>query len=175
MIYASPETTVCECCKPSVLLRGSQIFVMFRNWLKGKRDLYLVQSVDAGNNFGPAQKLGMGSWALDGCPMDGGALAIANTGNLQTVWRREGKIFSCEPGNAELEVGEGKACTMEIVNGKKVFAWVKEGNVVCLLPGGDRIVLGKGQLPALKTINEKQLICIWEYNKQINRSVIYIE
>ena len=39
MIYASPDTTVCECCKPSVAGKGNTITVMFRNWLNGNRDL----------------------------------------------------------------------------------------------------------------------------------------
>jgi BNR repeat-like domain len=175
MIYTSPDTTVCECCKPSVLVRGSHVYVMFRNWLNGNRDLYLVQSDDTGSTFGQAQKLGNGNWALDGCPMDGGALAINATGNLQTVWRRKDKIFSCVPGEAELELGEGKSCTLEIVDGKMVYAWVNAGELVCVLPGEKKILLGKGQLPALKAINERQLICIWEYDKEIYRSVVEIQ
>ena len=43
LVYASPDTTVCECCKPSVYVKGNQVYVMFRNWLKGSRDLYLVK------------------------------------------------------------------------------------------------------------------------------------
>src|SRR5258705_1293166 len=58
LVYASPDTTVCECCKPSVKMEGSNVYVMFRNWLNGNRDLYLVQSSDAGLTFGKAQKLG---------------------------------------------------------------------------------------------------------------------
>jgi Neuraminidase (sialidase) len=71
MIYASPDTTVCECCKPSVVMKGNNIYVMFRNWLNGNRDLHIIQSTDIGLNFGQAQKLGAGSWTLNGCPMDG--------------------------------------------------------------------------------------------------------
>jgi hypothetical protein len=175
MIYASPDTTVCECCKPSVLVRGDHIYVMFRNWLHGNRDLYLIQSVDAGNSFGPAQKLGNGSWALNGCPMDGGAMAINESGHVQTVWRREAKIFSCTPGRQEIELGEGKACTIEMIKGKTVYAWVKDGEVVCLLPDGRKKILGKGQQPALKLINEKLAICIWEKDNEIHRSMIEIE
>jgi Neuraminidase (sialidase) len=60
MIYASPDTTVCECCKPSVGMKGNNIYVMFRNWLNGNRDLHIIQSTDGGLNFGQAQKLGTG-------------------------------------------------------------------------------------------------------------------
>jgi hypothetical protein len=67
LVYASPDTTVCECCKPSALVKGNQIFVMFLNWLDGNRDMYLFQSSDGGKTFKQAQKLGRSSWALKGC------------------------------------------------------------------------------------------------------------
>jgi len=66
---------------------------MFHYWLGGNRDLYLIESWDAGKSFGREQKLGNGSWALNACPMDGGGLAIDKKGNLTTVWRREDKYF----------------------------------------------------------------------------------
>ena len=115
LIYASPDTTVCECCKPSVITQKDKVVVMFRNWLDGNRDLYLVQSNDAGNSFEEAQKLGFGSWKLNGCPMDGGGLAMNDEVQLQTVWRRHDKIYFDNPGNPEKEIGEGHGCTMEIV------------------------------------------------------------
>ena len=174
MIYTSPDTTVCECCKPSVVVKGDNVYVMFRNWLHGNRDLYLIRSSDAGNTFGNAQKLGNGSWALNGCPMDGGALAIDKSGNVFTVWRREGKMFASEPGKQEMEIGEGRSCTVEIVGGKKVYAWTEKGEVVCLLPDGKKQLLGKGQQPVLEAISDKQFICVWEYEKEIHRSVLEI-
>lgn len=42
LIYASPDTSVCECCKPSVAMNGENIYAMFRNQLQGNRDLYLA-------------------------------------------------------------------------------------------------------------------------------------
>ncbi|MBK5269711.1 MAG: exo-alpha-sialidase, partial [Bacteroidia bacterium] len=172
MIYTSPDTTVCECCKPSVIMKGNNVYVMFRNWLNGNRDLYLIQSSDEGNSFSEAQKLGKGSWALNGCPMDGGGLALADNQIVQTVWRRENKIFSCEPGKRETELGEGKSCTIESVAGKNVFAWTENGEVVVLTAKGERINLGKGQLPLLKSADKEHIICIWENEKQIHRAIL---
>jgi hypothetical protein len=174
MIYASPDTTVCECCKPSVAVKDNNIYVMFRNWLHGNRDLYVIHSTDAGNTFGQAQKLGNGSWALIGCPMDGGALSLDNTGNVHTVWRRESKMYASEPVKQEIEIGEGRSCTIEMVAGKKAYAWTERGNVVCLLPDGKKQLLGKGQQPVLKAINDKQFICIWEHEKEIPRTILEI-
>ncbi len=171
LIYASPDTTVCECCKPSVAVKGNNVYVMFRNWLNGKRDMYLIQSRDGGNTFDQAQKLGNGTWALNGCPMDGGGLSISD-GKHQTVWRREGKIYAYEPGKPETEIGEGRGCTIESVNGKNVYAWTEKAEVVCLLPNGEKKYLGKGQLPVVKAVNNEQIICIWENEKQIHTSII---
>jgi len=169
-IYASPDTTVCECCKPSVVVNGNNIYVMFRNWLNGNRDLYLIQSTDGGNTFSQAQKLGTGNWKLNGCPMDGGAITLHN-GMPQTVWRREDKIFTAAPGIPEKEIGEGRNCTIETVNGKNIYAWVENGEVVFINAQGEKKFLGKGSLPVLKTLNNKQVICVWENEKQIHASV----
>lgn len=172
MIYTSPDSSVCECCKPSVVMERNNVYVMFRNWLHGNRDLYLIQSSDAGNRFGEAQKLGNGSWALNGCPMDGGGLTISDNNNIQTVWHRQSKIFSCEPGKQEIELGKGKSCTMESVNGQNVYAWTENGEVVILKQQAVKINLGKGQLPLLKSVDKKHIVCIWENEKQIYKAVV---
>jgi hypothetical protein len=172
MIYASPDTTVCECCKPSVAMNGNNVNVMFRNWLNGNRDLYLIQSSNGGTTFGQALKLGIGSWALNGCPMDGGSVVINKGGNPQTVWNRKGTIYACEPGKQENELGKGRGCTMETVNGKNIYAWVENGEVVVLKPQGIKKVLGKGSLPVLKAVNDEQVLCVWENDKQIHKSVL---
>jgi len=172
LIYASPDTTVCECCKPSVQVKGDNVYVMFRNWLNGNRDLYLIQSSDNGNTFGQAQKLGNGSWALKGCPMDGGGIAINNIGNPETVWNRKGVIYACEPGKEEKELGKGKNCTIESVNGKNVYAWVEDGEIIILKPRGMKKNLGKGHLPVIKAINNEHILCVWENDKQIHTSIV---
>ena len=172
MVYASPDTTVCECCKPSVQMKDNNVYVMFRNWLNGNRDLYLIQSSDAGLTFGQAQKLGTGSWALNGCPMDGGAIAINKNGNPETVWNRKGLIYACEPGKEERKLGEGKNCTIESVNGKNVYAWVEDGEVIILKPRGMKKNLGKGHLPVIKAINNELVLCIWENDKKIHKAIV---
>lgn len=172
LVYASPDTTVCECCKPSVAVKGNNVYVMFRNWLNGNRDLYLIQSSDGGNSFGQAQKLGNGTWALNGCPMDGGGLSINKNGNAETVWNRKGTIYACEPGKEEKRLGEGKNCTMESVNGKNVYAWVENGNVIVLKPQGKKENLGKGQLPVIKATNNEHILCVWENEKQIHTKTL---
>ncbi|MDQ6812582.1 MAG: glycoside hydrolase [Bacteroidota bacterium] len=172
LVYASPESTVCECCKPSVAVKGNNVYVMFRNFLNGNRDLYVAKSVNGGKSFEAAEKLGVGNWKLNGCPMDGGGLAINKSGIPQTVWRREGKIYASTVGSTEKEIGEGRGCTIETVNNKNVYAWTENGDVVVIKPQGQKKVLGKGSQPIVKALNDEHVICVWENDKQIHASVL---
>jgi hypothetical protein len=171
LIYASPDKTVCECCKPSVAIDGNNVYVMFRNWINGNRDLYLIQSTNGGRTFGEAKKLGKESWALNGCPMDGGGISISN-GIPQTVWNSKGTIYAYQPNGKEQKLGEGRSCTMASINGKNIYAWVEKGDIIALTPNGLKKNLGKGQLPLIKTIDNGHAICIWENEKQIHKSII---
>ncbi len=174
MVYTSPDGHICECCKPSVAINGNNVFVMFRNWVNGSRDLYVIKSTDGGATFGTAEKSGTGSWKLNGCPMDGGGLAIDDNNIAQTVWRRNNKIYACEMGKEEKEIGEGKNCTITSAGDKKVYAWVQNEKVMCLLPGGKELEVGTGSLPVLKFVNEKQVLCIWEQDKNIKSGLIQL-
>jgi hypothetical protein len=172
LVYSSPGGSVCDCCKPSTVVKGNKVYVLFRNLVEGNRDLYLIQSSNGGKSFGQVIKLGNGSWKLNACPMDGGGLAIDQQGNPETVWRREGKIYADSPGKPEKEIGEGRGCSIETINNKVVYAWSENGDVILLKPDGRTINLGKGSLPIVKAMNDKELICIWEHEKQILGSVV---
>ena len=171
LIYASPDSSVCECCKPSVVVKGENVYVMFRNWLNGNRDLYLATSADGGNTFGQALKLGNGSWALNGCPMDGGGLTVDNDNKVHTVWRREGKLYAAEPGRSEQEIGEGRGCILKATNAGNIYAWTQNGNIVMMLPGGQKRIVGKGSQPALAFLADKRILGGWENVKQIDASI----
>ena len=172
-VYHSPDSTVCECCKPSVVVKGNNVYVMFRNWLRGNRDLYLITSNDNGKTFGNAQKLGNGSWALKACPMDGGGITVDND-VVNTVWNRDGKIYADSPGNPEVKIGEGRSCTVTSLNGKKAYAWIENKQVIFLDYNNKKHTLGNGQLPVLKAINNNTAICIWENNKTIMKTIVKI-
>ena len=145
---------------------------MFRNHLHGNRDLHLIQSNNGGNSFGEAQQLGKENWALNGCPMDGGGVVINNNGTPETVWRRKDSIYACQPGQAEVAVGEGRGCTIESVNGKNVYAWTEKGEVIIRKPQGMKVNLGKGQLPLIKSINNEHILCVWENDKQVHAQIV---
>jgi len=174
LVYASPDTTVCECCKPSVVIRGSNVFVMFRNWLNGNRDPYLIRSTDSGATFARAEKLGFGSWALNGCPMDGGSIVVDKHGNPKTAWNRQGTIYACDPGKQERAIGKGRNCTLETVNGREVYGWVEDKEVVIEESEGRKQRLGYGQFPVIKAIGHNKIICVWEMERKIHKSILHI-
>lgn len=174
LIYASPDNTVCQCCKPSVIVKGSNVYVMFRNWIDGNRNMYLIQSKDSGNTFSNAEKLGVGNWKLNGCPMDGGGMAVTENGIIETVWRRESSVYSARPGMPEKIIGDGKGCTVEIFKNKPVYAWVKDGYVTVINSDNKELKIGKGNLPILKTLTDNMMICVWEYEKQVHAAIFSI-
>ena len=163
LVYASPDSTVCECCKPSVTMHENHVYVMFRNFLNGNRDLYFIQSDDAGATFGTAQKLGNGSWQLDGCPMDGGSITM-NAQNVQTVWRRRDSIFSAIPGKAEQFISVGKGCTVAAKENTTVYAWVKDGKILYKINDSAAQIIGDGNSPVVQVIDGKNFICAWTDN-----------
>lgn len=109
LVYRSPSGTVCECCHLSVCFTPSgELLVMFRNVLAGNRDMYLCRSSDKGKSFTAVQKLGVGSWLLNACPMDGGMIATSAKNGIVSAWRRVDVVYTCIPGKPEqrIEVGQ---------------------------------------------------------------------
>jgi hypothetical protein len=82
------------------------LVLLWRNSVEGYRDMF-SGIADDGALKRPS-KLGKGSWKLDACPMDGGALALSPSGNRFAVWRREGSVYISDlGGSTELELGKG--------------------------------------------------------------------
>lgn len=163
MIYQSPEGTICQCCHPSVAFDADgRVLVMWRNWLAGARDMYLTRSRD-GASFTKPEKLGVGSWQLNACPMDGGGLVVSQ-GRVVTAWRRDREIFLDSPG--EKEVAEGEGIDVALAAGKSgVYSvWVTPTNVMALVPGKKQaIALGpKGAFPAVVGLPGGGALAAWE-------------
>lgn len=167
IIYTSPDEHVCECCKPSIAVKGSRVNIMFRNWLSGSRDLYFIQSANRGEIFGEAQKLGNGTWKLKGCPMDGGGIAVDKQLNVHTTWQRKGKIFYAQPQKDEIEIGTGRACSIA-AGSDPVITW-QDGSQLKVqeLNSGKTTTIGDGSfLKAIRTKDNK-ILCVWENENKI--------
>ena len=175
-VYASPEGTICECCHPSVTIDAKGVFhVMWRNALNGSRDLYYISSVDGGKTFASAQKLGHGTWPLNACPMDGGEMATARNGTIDSVWRRQEEVFVFSPGKEE-EKALGKGRNPVIAYGTKgrYVAWddAVSQQAVLLSPGtSSPVPLGKQSQFVDLASSADNVVAAWEETRGEQKTV----
>ena len=167
-VYASPDGHICECCQPSVGIgpRG-EIAAMWRNWLGGSRDPWLAISADGGATFGEAKKLGAETWKLNGCPMDGGALAFSQTGKPLAVWRREKTVHAGEMGASEFSLAQNAAQPV-VALGKSgaVFVWQQDGGLM-IQRGTDRAarLADDAAFAAIASAADGGTAIVWETQK----------
>lgn len=175
LLYRSPDKSVCECCRPTIAADAKgNVHVMFRNWLNGSRDMYLLSSSDNGQNFKKIQKLGLGTWPLNACPMDGGDLVVGTNGKINTVWRRDKEIFMTLPGLPEKKISEGRTPVLiETAQGSAV-AWQQNGEILLQRSGSLSVQnIGKGAYPALAALpGGKSAVCAWEREGQVLVKVV---
>lgn len=127
LVYHSPDGSVCECCHPSVAIGADRkIHVLWRNALDGNRDMYVASSDNGGAIFGDASKLGAGSWQLQACPMDGGAVAALADGAIASVWRRDDTVF-VQHGDilAEESLGQGEQPWLAAAENELYVIWLR--------------------------------------------------
>jgi len=170
LVYEPPSGNICECCHPtSIVDAKGTIHVMWRNALGGARDMYVARSNDGGATFGPAEKQGSGSWALEACPMDGGGLAFDSAGALVSIWRRENDVYLAEKSGAEKKLETGK--DPAIAAGKDgVYAiWTADGAVRLRTPGATQpsTLAPQGAFPQLIGIPNGPMLAAWEDRGQI--------
>lgn len=138
LAYRSPGGSVCECCHPSILAIDKTVHILFRNSIKGDRDMYLVSSTDQGETFGQSTRLGQKNWALSACPMDGGMLAVDNQGRLSTVWRRSQSVLATDSNDAvETILGTGEQPWTAGFQSGFLTVWTskRDGDLMLLRPG----------------------------------------
>jgi hypothetical protein len=162
LAYKSPDGSVCECCKPSIEsdVEGN-LFVMFRNNLNGSRDLHYTESTDNGTTFSKPQKLGSGTWKINGCPMDGGGITLYDSGELNTVWQREGQVYLA---NSELEeklIGQGRSPSISS-HGHDTNIVFTRGDEIMAADGPmfQPLSIGNGNSPRVLTLSDGA-VYIW--------------
>jgi hypothetical protein len=150
-VYRSPDGHVCECCHPSVAWTPKgELAVMWRNSISGARDMWLAVSKDGGASFGEAQKLGTGTWSLNRCPTDGGALVAHPDGKLTASWTRADEIFLGSVGKEE-SLGPGGQSWATLGPGGIFTVWLREKAVLARIPGSaePRALATKGVNPVV--------------------------
>ena len=166
-IYQSPDGSICQCCAPSLAFgpRG-ELAAMWRNSLGGARDLYAAISSDGGTTFGPAAKLGTGTWKLNACPMDGGGVTFlrAEPGKPFTVWRRDGTLYLARPGAPEESLGEGRDAAVAATPRGPVIAWQSKTGLLVRRPGETaRVLDAKGGAASTAAAPDGRFtVIVWE-------------
>jgi hypothetical protein len=141
---------------------------MFRNWLNGSRDLYLIRSSDKGRSFKGVQKLGVGAWKLNGCPMDGGGVFIDQSETVHTVWQREGTVYYCKPGEMETSVGKGRTCSIAGTTENAVISMQNRDTLKLVrLPQKNEITIGTGGFLKSIVLPDNKILCVWEQDNII--------
>ena len=174
MIYQSPDGSVCECCKPSIISDiDGNLTVMFRNNIDGSRDLYFTNSFDGGKTFSIPEKLGTGTWKINGCPMDGGDLTIDKQNKLTTIWKRKGNIFMSNSSTWEENIGVGKTPTISS-NDQNTYIGFSQGNDIISTTINDLVMIkiGTGSSPKVIAL-EKGAIYFWVNSDGINYKKVF--
>jgi hypothetical protein len=163
MAYRSPDGHVCECCKPNIAVKGTEVAIMFRNWINGSRDLYFIKSSDGGRSFSAAQKLGLDTWKLNGCPMDGGGIIIDNLNVIRTTWQRKGMIYYAEPGKPETFISNGRICNISGTGANMVLTLQNNDTVKLIaLNNKKETIVGKGSFLRSAILPDNKILCVWE-------------
>ncbi len=174
-VYQSPDGHVCECCHPSATMDGKgRVAVMWRNWLGGSRDMYAAISDDHGKTFAPAQKLGSGTWKLNGCPMDGGAITFDAGGHLRTVWRREETAFASGTARDEQRLAEPGFQPIAVA-GKRGIDYLWEARGGLMLQAGDtkpRQLADKARFAAAAALPKGGAIVVWESDANSRKALL---
>lgn len=165
LIYKSPDGHICECCHPSAAMDAKgRIAVMWRNWLGGARDMYAAISSDGGKTFAAAQKLGSGTWKLNGCPMDGGTIAFSPDGQMLTTWRREKTVFATDGTLSELRLADSALHSI-VATGKggAYYLW-QDGDTLMLKKGASSPVrlADKAAFAAAASVPNRGPVVVWE-------------
>ena len=167
-IYRSPEGHTCECCKPNIAVLGNHVAVMFRNWLKGSRDTYLTESTNGGGTFTNPEKLGMGTWKLNGCPMDGGGVAIDEHNQVLTTWQREGIVYYCKPHEKEISIDKGRIGSIAASKGKIICCYQNSNEIRMkdMINGKDQTI-AKGSFVKSIVLPTQSILFVWEQDQRI--------
>ena len=170
LVYQSPERTICECCHPSLIVgRDGIIHAMWRNALDGDRDMYTSISRDGGRTFGPASKLGSGTWHLQACPMDGGGVAVMKDGKAASTFRRQQEIILAIDGQPETSLATGKDPAITADASGVFVAWSGAEGLMVKVPGAAEPVRldDDGAFPQLLALPGGEVLAAWERKGEI--------
>jgi len=173
LVYQSPDEHVCECCRPSITVKGSRVAVMFRNWLNGSRDLYVATSVNKGRTFGTAIKIGYGTWKMNACTMDGGGLNFNTDNTISTAWQRQGTVYYCKSGQSERPLSKGRDCSISTDRNGVIVSLSNQGNVKFIdVASNKETIVGKGSYLKTLPLPDNKVLCVWEEDNSVKTKIL---
>ncbi len=173
LLYKSSEATICECCDPSIAPAGQHRFsVMFRNVASGNRDMYTADW-NTSSGVSKPEKLGVGSWLINACPMDGGGIAATGSKTI-TAWRRERTVYLDEAGQPEVALGEGKDVALAVTAKGPYVAWSNASGVQIHRPDQPRArcISPRGGFPVLGALPNGSVLAAWEQDGKIDTMML---
>ena len=129
--------------------------------------MYLAPSSD-GAAFSQPEKLGVGTWKLNACPMDGGGLVISHNG-VVTLWRREHDLFLDVPGKPETRIATGVDGAIAAGSHGVYTIWSAASGIQAMLPGQSQPLdlAAKGSFPTITALPGGAALAAWEEDGQI--------
>ena len=174
-LYASPTGTICQCCDPSIaaLSDAHRFAIMFRNVSGGSRDMYTMNWNTRGGTS-EAHKIGVGTWPLDACPMDGGGIARIHSHTV-SAWRRDHTVYLAEDQKPEIALAEGKDVALAATPQGAYVAWTDAEGVKLHTPKSSRVLnlsAAGGAFPTLLAMPDQSVLAAWERDKQIEFAIV---
>ena len=79
---------VCYCCKTALAVgAGQAVYAAWRHVYPGNiRDIAFIASRDGGRSFAAPIRVSEDTWAINGCPVDGPAIAVDRSGQVHLAW-----------------------------------------------------------------------------------------
>jgi hypothetical protein len=139
--------------------------------------MYIASSSNGGKSFAKASKVGGGTWPLDHCPMDGGAIAIAVPGKVVTAWRRDNAIFISLAGQREQRLGAGEQPWIAATSKGPYVVWLeKRGDAALLLAPGSTTPVQMAShaidpVIASRPTGQGPVVVVWESNEGDDYSI----
>lgn len=176
LVYKSPDKSVCECCHPSVLFDGEgNLSVMWRNSIEGSRDMWLTTRPAGAGSFTAARKLGEGTWKINGCPHDGGALVALGGGKFGAVAQRSGEIFAVNADNKETMLGRGRQPVAIEGTGGITVIWNDGSGLVAVRDvrqGTPTKLAAEARFPVVASVPGKGAVVAYERSAKETTSIV---
>ena len=135
--------------------------------------LYFLRSINSGASFETARKLGMDTWKLNGCPMDGGGIMINSPNNISTTWQRKGVVYLCKPGQSEIYVGQGRNSSISGTGDSPVLTFQNKDTVkVMKVKTKTATAVGNGDYLKSVLLPGDKVLCVWEQDNKIRYKMI---